>query len=196
MEGVPRVVNVPYVAAVNSKSKSISEKIPLYVDDTVDFILFLILSIGVWIKTIKNLFNPKSPKNISGQLALVTGGGHGLGREIAIRLAKEGCNIAIADLDIAAATETATIIKAFKVDAKAFNCDVSKYEEVRNLARNIEKEMGPVDILINNAGLMPKFSLLEGTSSDLENILNVNVKSHLWVSNLYFVLNKLINHSG
>lgn len=181
-----RTATVPYVAAVKSKSKSISQQIPLYVDDIVDFILFLILSIGVWIKTIKNLFNPKSPKNISGQLALVTGGGHGLGREIAIRLAKEGCNIAIADLDIAAATETATIIKAFKVDSKAFICDVSKYEDVRKLARDIEKDMGPVDILVNNAGIMPKFSLLEGTSSDLENILDVNIKSHLWVSIFFF----------
>lgn len=194
MDDVQRTVTVPYVAAVRSKSKSISEKVPLYVDEIVDFILFLILSIGVWIKTIKNLFNPKSPKNISGQLALVTGAGHGLGREIAIRLAKEGCNVAIADLNIAAATETATIIKAFKVDSKAFICDVSKYEEVRKLARDIERDMGPVDILINNAGIMPKFSLLEGTSSDLENILDVNIKSHLWVSN--FFLLKLINHYG
>lgn len=186
MESVDRSAVPSYVVAVKSKSKSFSEQIPLYVDDVVDFILFLILSIGVWIKTIKDLFNPKPPKNISGQLALVTGGGHGLGREIAIRLAKEGCNIAIADLDIIAATETATIIKAFKVDSKAFICDVSKYDDVKNLARNIEKDMGPVDILINNAGIMPKFSLLEGTSSDLENILNVNIKSHLWVSFFFF----------
>lgn len=59
--------------------------------------------------------------------------------------------------------------------------DVSKYEEVQSLRHNIEKDLGPVDILINNAGLLANVSLMEGKAEDIQRIINVNLTSQFWV---------------
>lgn len=59
--------------------------------------------------------------------------------------------------------------------------DVSKYEEVQRIRERIENEIGEVDILISNAGLLPEISLLEGVPSDYEKIIAVNLTSSFWV---------------
>ncbi|CAO1430813.1 unnamed protein product [Diamesa tonsa] len=107
------------------------------------------------------------PKNIGGQLALVTGGGNGLGREIALRLAKEGCNIVIVDLDLRGAQNTAKEIEEkCKVTALAYKVDVSDYEAVERLKVDIEKSIGTVDILVNNAG-----NVYGATKAGVENFM-------------------------
>ena len=125
---------------------------------------------------------PPKPKSIAGQLALVTGGANGLGREIARCLAKEKCNVIICDLDIENALVTAKEIEFdFHVVAKAYRVDVSDYDAILKLKKNIEADVGFVDILVNNAGLLPLMSLREGKPSDYQKIMNVNVLSNFWV---------------
>jgi all-trans-retinol dehydrogenase (NAD+) len=60
-----------------------------------------------------------------------------------------------------------------------------------NLKQTIDIEMGDVDILINNAGLLPRVSLMEGTEKDITKIIDVNFKAHFWVSDL---VNLLLNY--
>jgi hypothetical protein len=132
---------------------------------------------------IKETFTGVKPKCIDGQLALVTGGARGLGKEIAIKLAKQKCHLAIVDIDF----ETAEIVakeihEKYGVKTKAFKTDVSNYEDVQRLKKNIEDSLGFVDILVNNAGLMPFVSLREGTPEDVQKIIDVNFTSHFWVS--------------
>lgn len=123
-----------------------------------------------------------SVKDISGQVALVTGGANGLGREVALRLAKLKCKIVIADLNQAEAHETATYIeKVYNVQVKAFKIDISDVEAVKILKNDIESSLGPVDILINNAGVMPLISLREGQTQDIQKIIDINLTSHFWV---------------
>jgi all-trans-retinol dehydrogenase (NAD+) len=87
------------------------------------------LTIPVFFKWIKDIFVPPKPKNISGQLAVVTGGSNGIGKAIAMRLAQEGCNIAIANRNIVEGQRTAAEIEEkYGVQAKAFKVDVSKHE--------------------------------------------------------------------
>lgn len=62
----------------------------------------------------------KKPKVISGQVALITGGGRGLGRQLAIRLANEGCNIAVVDVDLVTAQQTAVEAQKLGVNAEAY----------------------------------------------------------------------------
>lgn len=130
---------------------------------------------------IKIFFGSKD-KDISGQVALVTGGANGLGRETACRLAQEKCNIVISDINYDEALKTAEFIKRiYKVSVKAFKTDVSSIEEIEKLKNDIENSLGPVDILINNAGVMPLISLREGNSKDIQKIVDVNLTSHFWV---------------
>lgn len=137
----------------------------------------------------------------------VTGGGNGLGRALCLELAKHGCLVAIADVDLDGAERTAQDLRRMGVKAKAykvrtiffriwdklkttfyskyghilFQVDVSDYEQVQSLRENIEKDLGPVDILVNNAGLLTNVSLMEGTADEIQRVINVNLTAHLWV---------------
>lgn len=148
----------------------------------------IIISLIESIKSLINVFFPSENKIVKGQLALVTGGANGLGREIAKRLAIEGCNIAIVDLDFMNAEKTAKEIELeFNVKTKAFKVDVSSYEDVLKLRNDVEKSIGTVDILVNNAGILPMMSLEESRHQDIQRIINVNLTSHFWASgNLYY----------
>lgn len=144
-------------------------------------------SIPIFIKWIVQQFSPSPLKKVSGQLALITGGSAGIGKALAFRLAKEGCNIAIANRNFEMGQKVADeICKQFGVNAKAFKTDVSKNVEVRKLKEDVERTMGCVDILVNNAGLLAlENSLLEGNDEDYQNIIDTNLTAYFWVS-FYF----------
>lgn len=113
--------------------------------------------IAIWY-SIRNIFKMKSGtrKNISGQVALVTGSANGLGRAIAFRLAQENCDIAVADINLADAQRTAReLSEIHRVKAVAYKVDVSDVLSIKQLKSDIESTLGPVDILVNNAGIMP-----------------------------------------
>lgn len=118
------------------------------------------------------------------KVVLITGGGNGLGRSIALRLAKEKCRLAIVDIDFVAAQETASEIeRRFQVAALPFRVDISKHQEVSQLKNDVEKALGSVDILINNAGLLGiGLSLMEGTPEAIQKMIDVNLASHFWVT--------------
>uniref|UniRef100_A0A1L8E514 Short-chain dehydrogenase/reductase 3 n=1 Tax=Nyssomyia neivai TaxID=330878 RepID=A0A1L8E514_9DIPT len=185
MEDIWSLGKLPYEAAKPFKKKSFSENVQGFLQFSLDLLKFLILSIPILAKYLKEIFSPPEMKRVAGQLALVTGGGNGLGKSIAIRLAKEGCNVAIVDVDLEAAQRVAGDIKSFGIKAKAYKVDVSKYQEVKSLSRQVEDDLGPVDILINNAGIMPTISLMEGSPKDIEKILSVNLTSHFWTVRVF-----------
>lgn len=134
-----------------------------------------------------DLFMLKSQvKDVSGQVVLVTGGANGMGREVALRLAKLKCKIAIVDVNQAEANETAKFIESeYKVQVKAFTVDISNVKAVQALKDEIESTLGPVDILINNAGVMPLISLREGRVEDIQRIIDINLTSHFWVTRVH-----------
>ena len=94
-------------------------------------------------------------KEFRGKVALVTGASRGIGKAIAIELAKIGATIAINyNSDIGAAKKTLKSIKDIGVNAEVFKADVSKEKEVKSLIRNIENKLGPIDLLVTNAGIL------------------------------------------
>jgi all-trans-retinol dehydrogenase (NAD+) len=144
----------------------------------IEFLCLIQLFRGIW-----RIFVPKRKKNIEGQVVLITGGGNGIGRQLAIEFAKEKCNIAIVDIDINAAKKLEEeLISDYNIKAKAFKVDVSKVKEVENLKILIEDNLGSVDILVNNAGILTtNISFFEGAHDHIQKIIDVNLTSHFWV---------------
>ncbi|XP_055696737.1 estradiol 17-beta-dehydrogenase 11-like [Phlebotomus papatasi] len=176
---------VPYEAAPIPKRRSFDESIMFYLLVVKDVLIVLLIAIPMLVlKLITNLL-PGSDKNVAGQLALVTGGGNGIGREIALELARKKCNIAIADVDCEAGENTVKECVSFGVKAKFFEADVGDSDEVISLRGRIEKEMGFVDILVNNAGLMPLLSMREGTAPEIERIVHTNFFSNIWTCRVF-----------
>lgn len=98
-------------------------------------------------------------------------------------MAQEKCNIAVADINYKDAQRTALeIANLFGVKAQAFKVDVGDPSSLKKLKEDIESSLGPVDILINNAGILPLFSLRDCPDEDVQRIINVNIISHLWVN--------------
>jgi len=91
-------------------------------------------------------------KGLNERVAIVTGGGSGIGRAICQRLADEGSKVAVFDINEAGAQETVELIKSTGGTAAAQKVDITNYDEVAAGVKSIETALGPVDILVNNAG--------------------------------------------
>ena len=91
---------------------------------------------------------------IRDRVALVTGGARSLGRADAVTLAGEGCKVAIVDLNVEGADETAKEIDKVGGRARGYACDIRETGQVQDVVARVEKDLGPVDILVNNAGMI------------------------------------------
>ena len=118
-------------------------------------------------------------ENLSGKVAVVTGASRGIGRGVAIELAKAGANIVINyKNDTKGAEITKELIKNISgIEPKIFQADVSLYAEANNLVSFAIKNFGKVDILVNNAGISKVGLLIDMTENDFDSIFNTNVKS-------------------
>src|SRR5512139_3378637 len=114
--------------------------------------------------------------SLLGKTALVTGAGRGLGQGMALALAEAGADIAIAELDLPAAEETAAEMQKRGRKALAFKADVTDFDGVTAMFANVMKEWGRFDILVNNAGYAQPISALEMSVQDWERMLAVDLK--------------------
>jgi len=108
--------------------------------------------------------------------ALITGAAQGIGKQIALGMAKEGANVAVADVDIEKAETTAQEIKALGVKCLAIKLDVSKQNEVKSAFESFIKEFGRLDILVNNAGITKDALILRMKDEDWDAVMDVNLK--------------------
>lgn len=122
--------------------------------------------------------------NLSGKNAIVTGGASGIGRAISLRLAKDGANLAILDLNQASAEATVKEIEKSGVKGQAFTCDVTDYNQVKSAVEQTHKEWGSIDILINNAGIDRAKKFVETDQELWDLIINVNYRSFLITSHI------------
>lgn len=91
---------------------------------------------------------------LAGKIVFITGGGQGNGRAIAIGLAKAGARMVVTDINAASAAETAAIIEGNGGAAHSFQLDVTDAAACRALAQQVEVSVGPIDVLVNNAGII------------------------------------------
>lgn len=117
---------------------------------------------------------------LTGQVAIVTGGGSGIGRAVALRLARDGCKVAVADLNEAAATQVAGEIRAQGRVALPLVVDVTRKSDVEQMVQETVQRLGPLTIQINNAGIIRIATLLETDEATWDAIMNVNAKGVLF----------------
>jgi len=118
---------------------------------------------------------------MSNRVALVTGGAQGIGKGIATTLGREGFRVAVADLNLAAAEETAKEISAAGGEAIAVAIDVTSLESVRSAVATVEREVGPVEVVVNNAGWDDFMPFVKTDEAFWDKILDINYKGALRV---------------
>ena len=119
---------------------------------------------------------------IAGRVALITGGSRGIGRAIALRLAGVGVSVAVCGRDKKALESTATEAKKWAGRVWSQTADVTRADEVKTLVSKAESELGPISILVNNAGIGLFGPLQEGTEAEWDQVLNTNLKAVFLVS--------------
>ena len=112
-----------------------------------------------------------------GRVAVVTGGGRGIGRAVAVRLATEGANVAISyRSNDSAAEEVAEEVRAAGAQCEIFKGDVASHEDVDALFKGVGEVLGPVEILVNNAGLTRDNLMMRMKESEFDEVLSTNLK--------------------
>jgi NAD(P)-dependent dehydrogenase (short-subunit alcohol dehydrogenase family) len=112
--------------------------------------------------------------DLTGRTALVTGGARGLGRAIALGLARHGADVAVADWNGDGAEDAAAELRTLGRRAAAFRCDVSSENEVQAMVDGAVQAMGHLDILVNNAGITKRIPLFEWKQADWEEVIRIN----------------------
>ena len=113
----------------------------------------------------------------TGKTAIVTGASRGIGKAIAVRLAKSGYNIAIVDAcPLEMSKEAEDEVKALGVEAKAYQCNVADFEKVAETVAQINEDFGGIYILVNNAGITRDGLLLKMTEENFDAVIAVNLK--------------------
>ena len=127
--------------------------------------------------------NVMSMFDLTGEKAIVTGGGQGLGREMALALAEAGADVAVAQRRVEIAEKTADDIKQMGRDSIALQADVSKPADVQRMVDAVKKRFGKIDILINNAGIGGASPpILEVTEEQWDTMMNIHLKGTMLCS--------------
>ncbi|XP_028169998.1 epidermal retinol dehydrogenase 2-like isoform X2 [Ostrinia furnacalis] len=160
-----------------------------------EFVWTLIVMNYETLKAIYLFFIPPEPKDVTEDIIFITGAGHGMGREVALRFGRLGATVVCVDVNPASNEETAKMIKAEKGKAFHYQCDITNRDAVFKLAEKVQKEVGDVTILLNNAGIMPCKPLLRHSEKEIRSMYDVNVHGVLWTIQA-FLPTMLENNKG
>lgn len=154
-----------------------------------------------YVEAILSVFTQVKRKSISGQNVLITGSGHGLGREMALKFAHQNTNIVLVDIN---KQNNEKVKEELQSDAKrsnrsikvmSYSIDLRDEKQVAELAERIRKEVGDIDILVNNAGIVQCLPFLELEPKLVERTFQVNILAHIWTVK-HFLPSMLKNQRG
>ncbi len=121
-------------------------------------------------------------QRFEGKVAVITGGGSGIGAETCRMFAAEGATVAVVDIDAEAAEAVAGAIRSAEGLAEAFECDVSDWSSVSAMIDRVVARFRRIDVLFNNAGIAPRASVEEMTPELWHNVLAVDLDSVFFVT--------------
>ncbi|KAH8245533.1 hypothetical protein KR032_011466, partial [Drosophila birchii] len=147
----------------------------------VDIVMLIVKFWIAIVEAIVNLFRPAPLEEVSGKVVLITGTGHGMGKHMAQQYAKLGAIVICWDVNEQTNNQTVKEIQKSGGKAYGYACNVTKREELLELAQKVRKEHGFVHVVVNNAGIMPCHPLLEHTENEIRLMYDINVLSHFWM---------------
>jgi NAD(P)-dependent dehydrogenase (short-subunit alcohol dehydrogenase family) len=124
----------------------------------------------------------KSVTRLSGKVALITGGGTGIGRAIAVAFAREGASVAVAARRVEKLKEVAGAIEKEGGQAMALECDVTRAKDAERAVRETAVKFGKLDVLVNNAGTLSVSTVENITEEDWDRVMTVNLKGPFLLS--------------
>ncbi|MFM0616321.1 glucose 1-dehydrogenase [Paraburkholderia nemoris] len=131
--------------------------------------------------------NSVAPRLLEGRLALITGAGQGNGRALALGLAQAGAKVVVSDINLKLTEETAELVREEGGEAWAFELDVTSDEACYTLAARVGQDIGLVDLLVNNAGIIIREnSTSPNAAKNWKRVMDVNVQgtfnvTHAWL---------------
>ena len=125
---------------------------------------------------------PQKAKSVEGDIILITGAGHGIGRLLAKKLADLNATLVLWDIDTQANDSVAREIQCKGKRVYAYTVDISQKESVYKMANRVRMEVGDVNMLINNAGIVNGKKLLDCDDDMIIRTMKVNMISHFWVT--------------
>jgi NAD(P)-dependent dehydrogenase (short-subunit alcohol dehydrogenase family) len=149
--------------------------------------LYYVITIQYYEKGAKKIMDMlKKLFSLEGKVVVITGGAQGIGEEVAKHLAAVGAELVILDRQEEKAKETAAAIaKEFNRKVVAYGVDVTKPEDVEAVLEKADKEMGKLDLLFNNAGIVLHKEALDVTPDEWLNVINVNLNGIFFVARAF-----------
>ncbi|XP_057586092.1 estradiol 17-beta-dehydrogenase 11 isoform X2 [Hippopotamus amphibius kiboko] len=146
------------------------------------------------LESLLKLFIPRKRKSVTGEIVLITGAGHGIGRLTAYEFAKLKCKLVLWDINKHGLEETAAECKRLGAKAHAFVVDCSSREDIYSSAKKVKAEIGDVSILVNNAGIVYTSDLFATQDPQIEKTFEVNVLAHFWTTKAFLPEMMKTNH--
>lgn len=120
--------------------------------------------------------------SLKNKVAIVTGASQGIGLGIAKQLAKDGCNVVVADLNVDKTAEITKELEALGAKALVVRCNVTNKADIANLMSEVKNKFGALDILVNNAGIYPYKPFADMAEADWDKVMNINLKGNYVVT--------------
>ena len=116
-----------------------------------------------------------NPFDLKGKIALVTGASYGIGYAIATGLAGAGAKIVFNDINQDLVDKGIAAYKAEGIEAKGYVCDVTNEDQVNEMVATIEKEVGTIDVLVNNAGIIKRIPMHEMSAAEFRQVIDIDL---------------------
>ena len=123
----------------------------------------------------------KAPRSLAGKVVAITGGARGIGKATAAALIAQGARVAIGDIEAELAAQTASELGSATI---GLPLDVTKRDSFESFLQEVERELGPLDVLINNAGIMPVGPFIEETDATAARMIDINLNGVIFGSKL------------
>ncbi|EHH53822.1 estradiol 17-beta-dehydrogenase 11 [Macaca nemestrina] len=159
-----------------------------------DLLLLLPLLIVCCLESFVKLFIPKRRKSVAGEIVLITGAGHGIGRLTAYEFAKLKSKLVLWDINKHGLEETAAKCKGLGAKVYTFVVDCSNREDIYSSAKKVKAEIGDVSILVNNAGVVYTSDLFATQDAQIEKTFEVNILAHFWTTKAFLPAMMKNNH--